>query len=84
MNELKGGNISDGDNSLGKFIQNDYFYKELSGKPKVSFAPQVDGADPVDNIMDRRPIRRPGGSALKRSQRSFVTNANLVRFAIEE
>lgn len=38
MNDLRGANASE-ENSLSKFIQNDYFYKELSGKPKVSFAP---------------------------------------------
>jgi len=88
MNDLRGANASD-ENSLSKFVQNDYFYKELSGKPKVSFAPQIAGADPVDAIMNQRLSRnQPTTSALKRSntgdrRKSFVTNVNLVRSLVE-
>ena len=37
MNELLGKN-NNSDDTLTSFIKNDYFYKDLSSKPKVSFA----------------------------------------------
>ena len=62
MNELLGKN-NNSDDTLSQFIKNDYFYKDLSGKPKVSFAvqPQLSGnkndgsaekADAIDAFMD--------------------------------
>lgn len=69
MNELRGARTGDESRVLNKFINDDYFYKELNGKPKVSFAPieeekggEAASSDPVDNIMNKRPNK----SALKR------------------
>ena len=85
MNSLRGEQAIT-DNSLSRFIQNDYFYKAQSGKPKVSFAP-VDkddkdtGADPVDSYMDKRPPKSGENSVLKNlanRRKSFITNVNLV------
>jgi len=39
MNELRGAQNQPELNNLSKFIDDDYFYKDDSKKPKVSFAP---------------------------------------------
>ena len=69
MDELRGKNTYEDPNpSLSKFIQNDYFYKELSSKPKVSFAVSMEdqgrldkSSDPVDAMMNQRPDRQAAG-----------------------
>ena len=69
MDQLRGANqqqSQDGEiNNLNRFIEDDYFYKNDSKKPKVSFAPQGDSAskDPIDNFMDQRPARGQAGAA---------------------
>ena len=40
MNELRGANQNQDENNLSRFIDDDYFYKDDSKKPKVSFAPR--------------------------------------------
>ena len=84
MNELRGDQANT-DNSLSRFIQNDYFYKGLSGKPKVSFAPvgkddKDTGVDPVDSYMDKRPNKNENSvlKNLANRRKSFITNVNLV------
>lgn len=90
MNQLRGNNASnDGEIvNMSKFIEDDYFYKDDSKKPKVSFAPQglssgfKNEADPIDNYMDRRPEIGQPPSAMKRrpgdKRKSFITNVNLI------
>ncbi len=68
MDKLRGVGTHEEQVSLDKFVQNDYFYKELSGKPKVSFVvPDASGdkntSDPIDAFMDRRPDRSALGAA---------------------
>ena len=87
MNELLGKN-NNSDDTLTSFIKNDYFYKNLSGKPKVSFAvqPQFSGnkndgspekPDAIDAFMDQRPApASQPNSVLTNRRKSFVTNAN--------
>lgn len=86
MGQLRGANTTE-ENSLSKFVQNDYFYKELSGRPKVSFVEPGPSegqaaADPVDSIMEQRPARGiPPPSARKSKfdkRKSFISNARLA------
>ena len=85
MGELRGASASE-ENSLSKFIQNDYFYKELSKKPKVSFIVQDEqspskDADPVDSIMEQRPAKglpQPARKGKYDKRKSFITNVKLA------
>ena len=85
MGELRGASATE-ENSLAKFVQNDYFYKEHSKKPKVSFGPIDDQAadksvDAVDAIMDQRPAKglpQPARKNKYDKRKSFITNVRLA------
>ena len=88
MNELRGVNQNQGEiNNLSRFIDDDYFYKDDSKKPKVSFAPDAQIAsgskDAIDDFMNQRPARgQASGSALKprigEKRKSFISNNKLL------
>ena len=56
MDDLKGANQGPGEiGNLSRFIDDDYFYKNDSKKPKVSFAPEAlasGSKDAIDGFMN--------------------------------